>query len=140
MRAHLLLAGIISLSGCASLNPTLDPAEAPTLVSPDSWKNGQSAPVPPTGDWVQTFNDPVMASLIDEALANNPDLRATYARVEAARANAEATYGRSLPSIGAGGRAAASRNVTEVGGEPVNIDAPSYRISARPLQNEESLQ
>ena len=130
MRAHLLLAGIISLSGCASLNPTLDPAEAPTLVSPDSWKNGQSAPVPPTGDWVQTFNDPVMASLIDEALANNPDLRATYARVEAARANAEATYGRSLPSIGAGGRAAASRNVPEIGGEPVNIDAPSYRISA----------
>tara|TARA_Y100000052_G_scaffold13882_1_gene13412 strand:+ start:70298 stop:71722 length:1425 start_codon:yes stop_codon:yes gene_type:complete len=130
MRSYLLLAGLVTVSGCASLHNSPDTAPPPLPAHPDTWKNGELATIPPIGDWIDTFNDPVMSDLIDEALSNNPDLAATFERIEAARAAAAAVYGRSLPSVSAGGTVSASSNVVEIGGSPVRSDAPNYRLNA----------
>lgn len=130
MRSYLLLAGLVTVSGCASLHNSPEIVAPPIPDHPTSWQNGELAAIPPTGDWIDTFNDPVMSDLIDEALNNNPDLAATFERIEAARANAAAVYGRSLPSISAGGSASASSTVVEIGGNPVRNKAPSYRLNA----------
>ncbi|MAP95047.1 MAG: RND transporter [Ponticaulis sp.] len=129
MRAISMMVGLVALSGCASLHSQTEPATAPSPIRPEAWKNGEPGQVPPTGDWVSGFNDPAMSSLIDEALTNNPDLKATLARVEAARANAAATYGRSLPSIGAGGSASWNSTVVESGGSTFRNEAPSFRLN-----------
>lgn len=129
MRAHFLLVGFAALSGCASLQSQTAVMAPPSPERPASWSNGEPGVIPPTGDWVAGFDDPVMTSLIDEALANNPDLQATYARVEAARANAAATYGRSLPSLNAGGSVTGSSNVIEFNGSPNRSEAMTYRVN-----------
>ena len=129
MRAQILLVGFAALSGCASLQTQSTAMAPPSPERPESWQNGQAAVIPPTGDWISGFNDPMMTSLIEEALANNPDLQATYARVEAARASAAATYGRSLPSLSAGGSVSGSSNVIEFGGEPQRSESMNYRIN-----------
>ena len=130
MRAYILLAGVAVLSGCASLQITSQPMAPPSPERPAEWQQGELGVVPPTGDWVTGLNDPVMSALINEALANNPDISATYARVEAARANAEAVYGRSLPSVSATGGANWNSTVAEVGSSTIRNDAPNFSLSA----------
>ncbi len=80
--ASLVLAGL--LTGCMSLAPDY---QRPPLPVRASW---DTPPVP--GDavaglaWKDYFSDPRLLELIDQALANNRDLRITAARVEQARA------------------------------------------------------
>tara|TARA_X000000950_G_scaffold243510_2_gene298801 strand:- start:133547 stop:134971 length:1425 start_codon:yes stop_codon:yes gene_type:complete len=130
MRAQLLLVGAVALSGCASLQSAPETVNLPSPERPASWAQGETAPVPPIGDWVSTFEDPLMTDLIKEALANNPGISASYARVEAARAAARSTYGNSLPSLGASGSATGTSSVVEIGGSPNRSDTVSYRIGA----------
>ena len=129
MRAELTLAGLVALSGCASLQHQPEPLAAPIVASPETFAQGQAAPVPPTGDWVSGFGDPVLSDLVTEALRNNPGLSATYARVAAARANAAATYGRTLPSLNGGADAGWSSNVIDVNDKAIRTESPSFGLS-----------
>jgi outer membrane protein, multidrug efflux system len=57
-------------------------------------------------NWLATFNDPQLASLVNEAVARNPDLRAAGARVEQAAAYAHSAQAQLLPwfnLLGTGG-------------------------------------
>lgn len=49
--------------------------------------------------WAETFQSPELLSLIDEAQRNNPDLRISAARVEAAQAMMRMAQGGLLPSV-----------------------------------------
>jgi outer membrane protein TolC len=68
----LALAG--ALTGCAVTQPAPPKLDLPTSTATAE----QNALLE---RWWLLFNDPVLTSLIDEALANNLDLKATLARI-----------------------------------------------------------
>lgn len=53
--------------------------------------------------WWEMFNDPVLNTLEEEALANNKDLASAMAKVEEARAKLGMAYGDQLPTVDATG-------------------------------------
>ena len=90
MVAPLRLASIVATSlllGCAALGSNY---ERPTMLVPAQHRFVNVAEGASLADlpWFQVFDDPVLQALINEALANNLDLRTAVARVEEARARA----------------------------------------------------
>lgn len=61
-------------------------------------------------DWLSSFQDPVLEDLVEEAQANNSDLRAAEARVQQARALATKAGAALTPSLGLGAGAGGSGN------------------------------
>lgn len=60
--------------------------------------------------WFELFKDPKLQDLINDALANNYDLRQAVARIDAARANLGITRSEQFPSIIASGDVVTQRN------------------------------
>jgi len=96
------------LAGCATLpepKPNDTRAEALGHVQiPQTWLMGVNA-APVEAGWLATFNDPQLNALVAEALANNPDLAMTVARVEQAEAQVDLATAQLKPAIGILGRA-----------------------------------
>ena len=95
----LFSAAIISLlAGCLSLGPDY---KSPEWDGPEAWSNNVSttSPLPDGSPWWSVFNDPVLNSLEEALLAQNPSLAAAVARLDAAAAQlgiARAAYAPSL--------------------------------------------
>lgn len=95
----------LALSGCA-----VGPDYAPTPPRPASSGPFLSAgdpaftPAPLPADWWRLYDDPVLDSLVQDALRANTDVRQALARIERARAGLRGARGDGLPqsSIGAG--------------------------------------
>ena len=68
--------------------------------------------------WWIAFDDPALTQLVDEALANNLDLRATIARIEAARSQVLLAQSNLAPSIDARVDPSRSR-ISGVGSQPL---------------------
>ena len=103
--------------------------ETPGAIRGDGAPHGESF-----GDkaWRQVFTDPTLRSLIDRALAANPDLVAATFRIEQARAAALAARADWFPQIGGSAGATAnygSRNAAQV---PAGGDRTSelYNLTA----------
>ncbi len=69
------------------------------------------------------FDDPVLTALIDEAIANNLDLKSTLARIELARAQVLLAQSNLYPSINLTANAARSR-ISGVGSQPLPAGTP----------------
>jgi len=67
-----------------------------------AWKNAEPADALARGAWWRLFGDPALDDLINRALANNQDLRATVARVDQARAAAGIARSAYWPQVAAG--------------------------------------
>ena len=105
MNRKSVFAGVVLLAGCSSLSGVAgDPVDVFPIApdAPEVWSTAGVSGVAPRGDWLAQFNDPVMEALVAETLQNNPNIRAQYFVVEAARAQARSIYGRSLPNVSAG--------------------------------------
>lgn len=115
-RAWLALAAA-TLTGCA-VGPDYAPpkAELPEHfvngarlaqrdMAPAARRPGQQDPQPPAAldAWWTRFQDPVLTSIVEQALAQNLDLQAAMARVAQARAQARAAGAQPLPSLTLGG-------------------------------------
>ena len=105
----------VSLTGCASVGPDYVP-QAPD--APAAWsrlEEGGPAHDGHTGDisgWWRALNDPLLTTLVDEALLANHDVRDARARLRAARARravALAGFFPGLDASGSGSRAMSSR-------------------------------
>jgi NodT family efflux transporter outer membrane factor (OMF) lipoprotein len=97
-----------SLAACAT-----QPPPSPTTIRADalagtevrsSWVAGdgltaQAVPAEVQDNWLVTFDDPVLSSLVAESIARNPDLRAAGARVEQAAAYATSAHAAMLPWV-----------------------------------------
>lgn len=85
----------------------------PDMPLPATWKNAGTFPVAtPSRDlarWWGRFNDPVLNRIISGALAGNPDLAATSARVRESRARRDAAFSTLFPTL-SGGASSASRS------------------------------
>jgi len=96
-----LLASTLMLAGCSLAPKTVLPA--PPV--PQSWPAGdayllQSEAALPILSYKSVFTDPRLQSLVDQALANNRDLRVAYANVTAARAQVRVTRSGQFPELG----------------------------------------
>ena len=91
----------LALSACANhagIAPTLTTLEIGELQSTTP---AAQADVWPRVDWWREFADAALAGLIDQALADNPDLQATRARLARAAALAEMAAGERWPRLDA---------------------------------------
>jgi multidrug efflux system outer membrane protein len=98
-RVALAAASAALITACASAPPAPPALELPPLAAP--------APAAAERFWT-LFNDTQLTQLIEEALANNRDLKSAVARIDEARANVRLARASAYPSLDAS--AAASRN------------------------------
>jgi multidrug efflux system outer membrane protein len=117
MRRIGTLLAATALAGC-----TMAPAyHTPVLPVPPTWPAGdaylrQSEAALPSYSWRDVFADPRLRAVLDQALANNEDVKTAVADIEEARAqyriqraelfpqlDASASYSRSNEGAGAGG-------------------------------------
>jgi len=104
-----------TLAGCAVTQPIV-----PKLDLPQG--SATAAQNELLEHWWTAFNDPVLDALIDEAFANNLDLRVTLARIEAARSQVLLAQANLAPAIDLVGNAARSR-ISAVTSPPLNPGA-----------------
>jgi outer membrane protein, multidrug efflux system len=94
----------LGLAGC-----TLEPAyHRPAVPVPPTSPSGPAYPpvaaeASPLPAWRDLFTDPKLAAVIDQALANNRDLRIAVANIQEARAQYQVQRSELLPSVNAQG-------------------------------------
>jgi multidrug efflux system outer membrane protein len=118
-RALLATVAVLALTGC-----TLEPHYVrPAPAIPQSWPTGpayapgQPAAAPlPALSYRDVFGDPRLQGLIDEALANNQNLRATLANVEIARAQYRVERANLFPQVNAEATANQTHARSTIGG------------------------
>jgi len=98
----LLLAMACGLGGCAQF-PSLAQMARPKPASEYRTETSLSAPVTawPSEQWWQTYGDPQLDALIDEALRDAPDMAAASARLRRAEAFAQISGAALLPQVSA---------------------------------------
>lgn len=113
--AHVGLLALVltAVAGCASVTPSSAPAE-PTVL-PTAWA-GSSAPAPhaaptPLAHWWRRFNDPLLSTLIEQALQANTSVEVARATLQQSRALRDVKAAALQPSVSGSG--AAKRSQTE---------------------------
>ncbi|MGH8183883.1 MAG: efflux transporter outer membrane subunit [Rhodanobacteraceae bacterium] len=103
----------VALGGCAStggLHPDATPVAPDSLHAEHSFADVKLDPAAwPKEGWWKTIGDPQLDRLVDEALADNPDMTLVYARVRGALAAAGAADAARKPTLNAGASAAGAR-------------------------------
>lgn len=124
------LALAIALSGCVTVGPDY---RVPETSAPAAWtsemKGGLKA-VPPDAaqlaKWWTTLDDPVLAQLIEAAVANNLDLKLAQARLREARAHRGVAAADRFPTLNAGAGAERSHSSQEAGGATGGVNNESW--------------
>ncbi len=99
--ASLLEAAMLFAVGC-SVGPDYRP---PKTAAPAQWAtDGVNTNAAEVAQWWQSFNDPVLDSLITRAVQTNHDLRIAIARVKEAKAWRSGALADFLPTISASGQ------------------------------------
>ena len=113
-RSWLVLGVTGVLMGC-----TVGPSyRRPEVSVPATWRQAEQPGVSPgvttATAWWQTFQDPVLDQLVQQAVAANLDLKVATARVREARALRGITAADQVPSVNASGTAARVRDSEHV--------------------------
>jgi NodT family efflux transporter outer membrane factor (OMF) lipoprotein len=129
MRPLILISGSVLLSSCIlGPQPGAPDAQVPGSIRGDSAPHGQSF-----GDkaWRKVFTDSTLRSLIERALANNPDLVAATYRIEQARARAKAARADWFPAIDGSTGGSANYGSVNAGQVPAGRDrhSESYDVT-----------
>ena len=124
----LLVTSVLALSACA---PALQEAPVGTAVAPPiEWRTQLGAGAPVEARWWDSFGDPQLSRLVEQARINNPDVRIAAARVDEARATEQASRGYLLPSLGVGVEGGVQRDVSALGRPQESVAAqPTFRAS-----------
>jgi NodT family efflux transporter outer membrane factor (OMF) lipoprotein len=98
-RTAVCLAAIVSVTGCATTSPMLQPSivMAQRYDEPTSASAAAVAP-----DWWQRFGSPELQSLVDAALAGSPDLAMAMERVRQAEAQVAIAGASLFPTLDLG--------------------------------------
>lgn len=93
------------VAGCALAPPPghdalLGQALPPGTAIPPAWK-AEPGTGPVSNDWLKSLNDPQLAAIVAEGLANNPDLRQAAEAVQIAQQTVVLVGARLLPQVGA---------------------------------------
>ncbi|NTV15720.1 MAG: efflux transporter outer membrane subunit, partial [Desulfobulbaceae bacterium] len=124
LRPVALLLVLLAATACAPVGPNYSPPEP---RAPASWHTGLAEGL--SGEspaalarWWDTFNDPVLSALIDQAMAGNLDLQLAQARLHESRARLGATEAEAFPDLT--GNASASRGRSH--GQTQNLFATGF--------------
>lgn len=133
MSAPSALARIATLAlACAALAACVSVAPAPRTVEPPAaWREAPGAGAAVQRDWWRGYNDPVLAQLVDTALADNTDLRVAAARVAEARALLAAQGAAQWPSLDLAASASRSRSVGAATGRAniADVVQPQFQVA-----------
>ncbi|MFG6464069.1 efflux transporter outer membrane subunit [Roseateles sp. DXS20W] len=104
-----ILAASLALAGCASMAPTYERPAAPVAAQ---WPVAPSAAATQAADlgWREFFTDTRLQGLIDQALANNRDLRVAVLNVQRAQAQYGVQQADRLPTVNAAAAQSATRS------------------------------
>jgi multidrug efflux system outer membrane protein len=108
------------LAGCAGITP--EQARS-TYALPERLPSAVAAPATLPDEWWTLFGDPAIDALVEEGLANAPDVALAAARVAEARAGAREARADRLPTVSVQGDASRSRasDATLVPGQPAGV-------------------
>jgi len=100
----LIVVPLLGLAGCIVLLPSPDSEdlkeeELTHAPPPDAWKGPGAAPGTVLDDWLATFSDAQLESLVAEAMEYNADLRVAAARAEQAAGYVKAAGGSLWPAV-----------------------------------------
>lgn len=110
------LAAMMILSGCAVLGPDYTP---PEQAVPATWSQAGADSGQGTQDlsqWWIALGDPALTDLINQALADSPDLQKARAKLREARARRALAEAAFQPVLSASGSASRSKSSKETGG------------------------
>lgn len=115
--------GAVALTGCApDLGPRPLPLSTAQLSSARSLTGGSLAGATqaawPVDRWWQSYNDPQLDALVDEALVQSPDVAAAAARIRQASGLARQAGAATLPQLGAAGAAGVNEQSRNLGIPP----------------------
>lgn len=121
-RVLMLFSLLAGLAGCTTAGPDY---HRPVVQVPANWVEAGAAMKNSDHDglrsWWQSFQDPMLDSLVDQVLARNQDLDIALARLRQARAEREQIASSSGPTVSAGGSGEARRSskalTSQSGGE-----------------------
>ena len=149
-RWHLVISlTFLTISGCALEQPPVQDemvvAALPTVEVPAEWSAEDLDVGFVDNGWIEAFGDLKLVELVDEAMANSPDLRVSAARVDSATAlldNADAALqpGVDLAGSVAGVDTGSGRDTKSTVGVEVSWEADVWgRVRAGAAAAEESL-
>ncbi|WP_108790158.1 efflux transporter outer membrane subunit [Erythrobacter sp. Alg231-14] len=125
----LLAAAALCLSGCATLSTDADIAEAAAASIPElpeTWVVDGAASGDVQVGWIEAVGDPVLNALVLEAQANNPDIRAVEASVDASRAITRQARSAFFPQV------SGVANVDQTDSpQPFAVTDPVYTLTAQ---------
>jgi NodT family efflux transporter outer membrane factor (OMF) lipoprotein len=97
-----------ALPGCATKKPPartkIQKDALPSIALTEPWRARGAVEGAVPDDWLASFDDPQLTTLVNEAVANNPDLRITAVRVEQAAEYTKLAKAKLYPTVGVAGR------------------------------------
>lgn len=119
----------LTLAACAVGPDFATPPSPATASGPFlSVKAGVTSTAPADADWWRLYNDPVLDTLVADALAANTDVRVAVARIAKARASLREVRGDRLPSTNLGAGATYGR--ASAGQVPAGADREGWQVDA----------
>lgn len=122
----------LALAGCVAIGPDY---EKPDVPVPDSWQNapeaagdGTVAAVP--AEWWKVFGDPALDAFVARVCADNLDLAATFATMEAYAAALNMERAGLFPAVQATGQTGEDRQSEVVHGEMQYEENPAWLYNA----------
>lgn len=107
--ALVMLAPACKLAYLPTRDQNVSDALPEGTVVPRRWAS-ETSPGKVSNDWLKSFRDPRLNSLVSEALGHNPNLRQAAGQVEIARENVVVVNSQMLPQIGGNASGAATRD------------------------------
>ena len=106
------------LAGCSLAHPpqhssVVDKSLPVGTAVPPAWSANANANEAVANDWLKSFNDPGLDTVVAEAIKNNLDLRQAAANVEVARQNVVIVGAQLKPQVGAVFAGAATRDTSQ---------------------------
>ncbi len=124
----ILLSLVMLLTGCAAKKP---PAALPNDI-PLTWTESSPSPtvkdLPMTASLLDLIKDPALTAIVKEALENNPDLKATAARLKSSGFLLSQTGSRRLPDVSLSMNKGRNNLGVDAAGKPRTKN--QYRVSA----------
>lgn len=111
MKRFVLAASLVLMIGCASVTPPPDSQ----VDAPAQWRTAVADTVPVEPRWWTVFGDPVLTTLVEQALANNNDVALAAARIREARAQERVARSQLFPVVDAVLAGSRSRSVSAFG-------------------------
>lgn len=128
--AVLALLGAGALAGCLPTYRAIP--EAAHVTPPQAWREPVAGSAAVDPHWWRGFGDPVLASLVETALARNGDVLIAVARVDEARAQAELAEAARLPALNGALGVQAGRSLTATGVSTTRTIQPGLQASWEP--------